>query len=162
MSDNYYELKNKLSSLQNIRAYVNSDVVWYRHYDVDVIEIPNIILENDIVLETLSSKFKLTPLVIRFDSKKWHRWHVDAVRNVGLNSIVQGAVGHTVFGVPNKDGHYYEIDEVIYKNDNVILLDVTKQHSILNLGEPRVVFTIGFPKTVMYNEVKNFCIENNL
>jgi hypothetical protein len=162
MSENYHKLINRLSSLNTIKNYLDSGVKWERHYDSDMIQVSIQSLMNDIVLKTLSDRFRLMPFIIRFDAKKWHQWHTDAVRNVALNVVIHGNSSHTVFGNKADSGHYYGIDELIYDTDSAYLLDVSKPHSILNLGEPRIIFTIGFAQPTLFADVRTFCIENNL
>jgi hypothetical protein len=165
MSEYYFELTKSFSFLNKVKEYLDLDldINWHRnYYDIDVTPIPVNILKDDIIFKTLSLKFEIIPLVVRFDAKKWYTWHTDKIRNVGLNSVIQGKESHVIFGKLSTNGQYFDIEEIIYEDNKTYLLDVSKSHSIVNLGEPRIIISLGFPQPIMFNEVKEFCIENNL
>jgi len=105
-----------------------------------------------------STKHKL----LKIPPRSHYRWHTDAYRNVAINTILIGNDCQTFFTSSTDEVVKDNLVEVDYSDNRSVLLDVSKQHSVLNLGPERIVLSVGFDLPVTYNDIREYCIKRNL
>lgn len=171
MINNFIKLKSTYQDLNLLKQVVLDETLeWDHSMDICVKFVARELIKNKSML-TLMDKFNTNPVILKFISKSSYRWHKDINRDAALNVVIQSSNSHTVFGTKGPTGpnysdiyamNYIDLDELIYEPTNIYLLNTSNMHSVLNLGDDRIIFSLGFPKPTTYIEVRDFCIENNL
>ena len=81
--------------------------------------------------------------ILRIDANSCYNWHTDTNRKVSINMLLNyNNDSHCVFGECNSV--QFPITELKYEPDTYYMLDTTKPHMVLNLNEPRYMFSIEF------------------
>lgn len=167
---NNYQLKSILECFDEIKNIVDSSTRWsLRHPKSPIIgiAIPLEILMKDRAFSMIYNNFKdfvSQPVVFRFDPYTHYDWHIDRTRGTSLNLLLDIVPSCTMFkkdsrGTKGLDMMYY-YDIIKYEEKKFNLLDVRKEHSVINFDQTRHLLSIGIMKS--FNEISEFCQANNL
>lgn len=170
MNEYSYQLKSELSCFDEIKNIVVTSTKWsLRHPKSPIIgiAIPLETLMKDHSFSTIYNNFKdfmNQPVVFRFDPYTHYDWHVDRTRGTTLNLLLDMVPSYTMFkkdsrGTKGLDMMYY-YDIVNYQEKKFNLLDVRKEHSVINFQNTRHLLSAGIMKS--FKEVSEFCQANNL
>jgi hypothetical protein len=121
------------------------------------------IIIDDAILK-LMSRFKTRPIFMVLPKKCFYQWHVDAGRNTALNVEIETNNSDTYFA-DKGDGIsdiFTDLTHVDYKEGGMHLLNTLEQHCIINQGDYRYLFSLAFFKPTIFEEVREYCIQNNL
>jgi hypothetical protein len=159
--EEFLKLKIKSNNRGLLLNYVKNDKIsWVHKNAFDLKIIPFSML--DYQLQIIKRKFDVTPVIFKMDPWKFYRFHVDASRSCAINLLLEGAYSNTYYGCETEDEEVLDIKELKYDLDIYYLINTQIKHSVVNRNNTRYMFSIGFPSSVSYNEVKKFLIENNL
>lgn len=167
---NNYQLKSILECFDEIKNTVDSSTRWsLRHPKSPIIgiAIPLEVLMKDRAFSMIYNNFKdfvSQPVVFRFDPYTHYDWHIDRTRGTSLNLLLDIVPSYTMFkkdsrGIKGLDMMYY-YDIIKYEEKKFNLLDVRKEHSVINFDQTRHLLSIGIMKS--FNEISEFCQANNL
>ena len=102
------------------------------------------------LLVSLCDQFDCKPLLIRFSSNMWFKWHIDsrgAALNIPLNTYDNS---YTCFKYTQASDSLNESSTIVtvkYKLGHLVLLNTRYSHCVFNTSENvRYVFSLGFPK----------------
>lgn len=123
---------------------------------------------NDFNLEP-----KLIQLINEFDCHKklslfrykpnfCYQWHIDSIRNCALNLQIIGSDSFCVFGNFQELRKFNNIQKLHYEPNTYYLLNVSKFHTVFNFDKERYILSIGFPKPIVFDEVKAYLVSNNI
>lgn len=93
---------------------------------------------------------------------RFYRFHVDDFRGAALNLLLDGWDSQTYFSNTEEDPYLTEITELKYAQNKMYLLNTQIKHAVVNKNNLRYVLSMGFNQPLTYDEVKRFCVENNL
>ncbi len=163
MSDNFYKLKSTFQSLESIKSFLFKEEHSWKAigYGFDLIDVPGSVI-LDPVIHKLVDEFGVNPYIFKTPAHYWYKWHLDAGRTVALNTEIYSEHSHTIFGTDADYDNKKDIEELIYDKNGMYLLNTQRQHSILNLGNTRFIFGLGFRLPVTYDNLKEYCISDNL
>lgn len=167
----FYECKqNYLDVAEKISSYLESTNLDYQNtFGIDVARIERNFFNQFSALNELLIKFDSNAQeVFRFFPNVCYGWHHDhGKRNCSLNLLLSGNKSHTYFGtlmqpqegVGRRD--FVDVLEVPYDPGKIILMNVSKRHTIYNLDNMRYLLSISLPITCDFQMVKEYLIENN-
>lgn len=89
----------------------------------------------------------------------YYDWHIDMNRTCSINWLLTNTGGSALYRehIPSNEGKSitYKISKVEYELHKPTMLDVTKEHCVINdTHEERIIFSLSF--TAPYNEVYNY------
>lgn len=159
---NFLKLKSQFQSITEVRSFLQLKEHSWRDvgYGFDALRVPRYIIRDKVVNEIIT-KFQLTPNILRTPANFWYKWHLDKDRSAAINIELYTEHSHTVYGSDAEHGNKNNIEELVYEEAGMYLLNTQLSHSVLNLGGPRYVLTLGFKYPDTYELVKDFCISNN-
>lgn len=139
----------------------NSYTIWKKKNAFDIAIVPGGLLVDDPILE-LVKKFKGVPIIFRMQPWQFYRFHTDEDRSCAINLFLEGVDSETYYGVDTADEETLNITELRYEIDRYYLLNTKQKHCVVNRDNVRYMFSVGFPDTVSYETVRDFCLENKL
>lgn len=140
----------------------NSTTNWIRKNGFDIAIVSKHLIENDNVVSKLSQQFKSVPVIFRMPSWQFYRFHTDQVRSCALNMLLEGNDSQTYYGTPTDDEELTNITELIYEYNTYYLLNTHVKHAVVNRNNIRYMFSMGFNDPLTYDNIKEFCQDNNL
>jgi hypothetical protein len=98
------------------------------------------------------------------DPKNYYGFHVDALRHVAVNMMLEGSDSYTMFGEKTASAEVTKIEQLMYEDSSYYIFNTSKPHAVLNLSDnTRYLLTVGIiDLEVDYETVKEFCIQHNL
>jgi hypothetical protein len=169
MRENFYTFQNEFSAYDEVRNLVHTSTRWsLRHPKSQVIGIavPIEMMLKDLAFSSLYNNYKSLmsqPVVFRWDPYTQYDWHIDGTRGCALNLLIDMVPSHTLFKTGSKGikgvDYIYEYELAPYSPKKFNLLDVKKEHSVINFECTRYVISAGIMKS--FKEVKEYCIANN-
>jgi len=154
----FYTLPTKSVITDELTEYSRrNDLVWSIRKDADLSSIPLEMLDTDPVLKRLKEKFSVDPFLVRQRANTFYHWHQDAQRACALNMSLGTYKSHTIFTEATSLSAMCNIEELVYRPNEMTLLNVKKFHSVLNLETDRIIFTMSFFGQVPIEEVIEFC-----
>lgn len=161
--NNFLRLNSKFQSLDSVRKFLYSQEHTWNNigYGFDVLLVPPNVI-TDPVIENLVKEFNVRPNIFRTPPRFWYKWHLDAGRTAALNIEISSEHSHTVFGEDAEHDNKKNIEELVYEQENMYLLNTQTAHSVLNLGSTRYMLGLGFRLPYTYATVRDYCINNNL
>jgi len=112
-------------------------------------------LLDDYLLD-LQQRFNGVALLIKLPAHSFYAWHTDRRRLCCMNLELNDTGSTTYFGkrtdkdLPGRD-IYDDLVKLPY-DGKYVLLNTTEYHSVANIGEARILFSLGFNNT-RYQEV---------
>jgi hypothetical protein len=118
---------------------------WYQKHFFDVHQIPLSILVKTLPDQFVSTvvKNRGTAVVLRLPPNTWYDWHTDVKRTGAINMLLEGNDSHCLFGERVSD-KIVSVSQMDYKPATLVLFNTQVYHSVLNLSQPRLLFSIGF------------------
>lgn len=134
---------------------------WRRKNAFDIASVPVTALSSEPIIG-LIREFNGVPIIFRMQPWQFYRFHVDAARSCAINLFLEGVDSETYYGVGTADEEILNITELRYERDRYYLLNTKQKHCVINRDNVRYMFSVGFPDTVNYETVRDFCLENKL
>lgn len=164
--DYFYKLQNKSSLAENIKNKITTALEsdWYNFLDMSILPLNVSEFKNDIGLLSIIDKFNCYEKlgVYRYSPNFCYQWHIDSIRNAAINMQIDGADSFCAFGELAQARKFDKVERLVYEPSTYYLINTSKQHTVFNFDNPRFILSIGIPKPITYNEVKQFIIDNNL
>jgi hypothetical protein len=159
----FYELQTKSTISENLREFVSKKppVVKVVH-GLQIIHIPQNIIRLDTTLTTIISRFGGGPAIFKMDPYMEYHWHTDAARSCTINMLIDDYDSRTMFSSSPRFSEIMEITELRYRPSTMYLLDVTKLHSVINFNNERYLLSLTFPQSCTFEQVRDFCIEEDI
>jgi hypothetical protein len=149
-----------LESLNNFIKKSDHDR-WQSINNLTVMSLPIKLFETETVLNSVVNKFgagsRLS--VFRTNPYEVYSWHTDYLRNTCLNILLDGYDSMTLFANNRASGVMTDLITVPYSSKKVFLLNVQKNHTVLNFNNVRYLLSIGIPKPADFQDVKNYINE---
>lgn len=166
MLQNNYYYKSNLRS--NIVEHLKNKIAqsrhtdWQEHLEMEILLLTEKDFIDDPKIFHLVKKFNARCGIFRYRPNFCYGWHYDLKRNTSLNMQIQGGESYCLFGEMIALRKFQNIEKLIYEDHYYYLLNVKNWHSVLNFQLPRYVLTIGFPKPILFEDIRLTLIENNL
>ncbi len=164
MIEHYTQLKTPSSIAKDLLEYANNSQNWQDVAGMVLTLVPEELVRKDATLSELIDRFdcggKLS--ILRTEPNVFYQWHTDIYRYCALNMQLSGWDSISMFGKRKPPHWYVDIDRLNYEAEKYYLFNVLKPHSVINFGEVRYVFSIGFHTPTRYEEVREFLLEKNL
>ena len=159
----FYELKTKSTIADALKSFVanNPPVVKVVH-GLQIIHIPLHILQLDKTISRLCLKFSGSACIFKIDPNIEYHWHTDAARSCTVNMLIDDYDSRTMFSSSPKFNEIMEITELKYLPSTMYILDVTKLHSVINFNNDRYLLSLTFPQSCTFEQVRDFCISENI
>lgn len=145
--NNFYRLVPSRSSISEaLRAFAHSvpHESWVVYYNFDAVPVPHGILDADPFIVALAKKRRFHAGVLRLKPNTCYNWHVDTVRKVSINMLLNTDIdSHCVF-LRGEPGVSFAVEELNYKPDSYYVFNTQMPHMVLNCGQPRYLFSIEF------------------
>lgn len=130
--------------------------------------LPEEIVFGEPLLREINSQFKILRAgIIRMETNRCYKWHVDMYRGVTINMLLTPeSQSHCYFGDSNDEyQEQFNFIELKYTKNEFYLFNTDIIHTVLNYNEPRYLFTIEFaqPKhELSYEVVRQWSIDKGL
>ena len=161
VTEYYLPLKNPASNRKELLAFAKSYTRWARKNAFDVALVPDSMIADNHLME-LIKKFHAVPVIFRVPPWQFYRFHTDARRSCAINLLLEGDDSNTFYGTETADEEVLDIVELKYDLDCYYLLNTHLKHAVINKNNTRYMFSMGFPDTLSYQDIKTYCLENNL
>lgn len=165
LQNNYYYKSNLRSNIVDHlkdKIQQSQEKDWQEHLEMEILLLSEKDFIGDPLILELVKKFNTRCGIFRYRPNFCYSWHYDLKRNTSLNMQILGGESYCLFGEMIALRKFQNIDKLIYEDNYYYLLNVKNFHSVLNFDSPRYVLTIGFPKPILFEDVRCFLIENNL
>lgn len=156
-SDCFTELKPKAEAVPDfIRWVLCESPEWQSHFGFDAIQLPNELIDIEPALKELHAVWPIGRLgLLRVAEKSVYDWHVDEYRLSCVNMLFTlGSSSHTLFG-QQRDALNKDVIELKYEPDTFYLFNNQVPHTVINLGEPRYLFSLYFQEEKDYSELRD-------
>lgn len=165
MNDFFFETGITVSDsfVDSLNAFIKESRQdeWQNLHNLTALCIPLRLFETEPLLYKVISKFGAgTRLsVFRTNPCEVYNWHIDATRNICLNILLDGYDSMTLFANRSIYSVMTDLTKVPYIRKKVFLLNVQKNHTVLNFNNVRYLLSIGIPKPTDFQDVKNYINE---
>ena len=134
---------------------------WQSINNLTVMGLSPCLFETEPLIYKIINKFEAGSRlsVFRTNPCEVYNWHTDAMRNTCLNILLDGYDSMTLFANRSIYGVMTDLTKVPYVRKKVFLLDVQKNHTVLNFNNTRHLLSIGIPKPAEFQDVKNYINE---
>lgn len=144
MTTYFYEIPIKSQIAGELLSLAHSINHWEKSYGFDVIEVFPEFLANDPVMSRLVKTYAFKACILRMPENTCYQWHVDAVRQVGINMLLEDAGGsHCVFAEDFSE-QVFPITELKYQPNTYYVFNTQKPHMVTNFSKPRHLFSVKF------------------
>lgn len=116
---------------------------WVPYYNFQAKPVNPAVLMQDPFLAWLSSRYQFIAGVLKLPQYHQYDWHVDTRRGVGINMLLSSVKSYVFFTeTPNE--LVKNIYPHKYQADTYYLFNTQVPHMVINLNEPRYLFTLEF------------------
>ena len=159
----FHELKTKSTIAAALKSFVDmKPPVKKVMHGLQLIYIPDHIRRADKVTSQLCMQFNGTACILKINPNVQYHWHTDAGRSCTVNMLIDNYDSRTMFSSSPKFNETMEITELKYLPSTMYILDVTKLHSVINFNNERYLFSVSFPESCKFEQVRDFCISENI
>jgi hypothetical protein len=146
--------------IEQVKNFIDKKSIedWKHILNMKLLPVPLSMLEKEDKLLKIVKKYKAEVRLAIYDTEPntaFH-WHTDKSRYASLNILIDGWDSKCLFSQNEYRGMRSNLVELHYEKNRVYLLDVTKEHCVLNFNNPRYMFSIGIPVPATFDEVKEF------
>lgn len=138
-----YSLK---STLSNKLKYVIQNVPknsWVQYYNFEVLFLKKDFVEEDDFLRELAKNYSFDAVIVKMSPNSCYNWHRDTKRQCSVNMLIDGFDSHCVFSNDPEDVNI-PVMELKYQPETYYAFDTQTPHMILNLNNPRYLFSLEF------------------
>jgi hypothetical protein len=164
--DYFLELKTKSEYISKLNF---DNVSWFEHIGWMVHPLDNNIIDKEPLLKKIGEKFEIKSIgVMKTPPNSVYNWHTDDDRGVSINMLLtHNHISHCVFTKKTKEKRkdIFPILELDYKSNTFYVFNTQELHTVLNLSATRYMFSLEFKDKkdkLLYNQVKQYCIDNNI
>jgi hypothetical protein len=159
--DCFREVSVKSTILEQVQAVVEDTSPWGLYYNFIVKSIPKIVIEQDSFLKKLHAKFPFTPYVFKVLPNSFYNWHLDSKRGCSVNMLLSTDTdSHCLFSIDNTN-ITFKFVELQYEKHKYYAFNTQEPHCVINLGNPRYLFSIEFEEQITYKELVTWLKEND-
>lgn len=105
------------------------------------------VTSRDPLIRWLCQEYQGNERILLMEPDSFYNWHRDHTRRVSINVLLEGFQGHCWFGQPKGMG-YHRLNEVIYLQGGMVMLDVSQQHAVWNGSTTRLVYSLSLYKGI--------------
>lgn len=130
--------------------------------------VPEEIYLQEPVLKEINSQFNIARAgILRMDSNRCYKWHVDFYRGVTINLLLTPEQhSHCYFGdAEDEYQEQFNFIELKYTKNDFYLFNTEVVHTVLNYDEPRYLFSVEFSKhkhELKYEEIREWATDKGL
>lgn len=166
MTDRYFcEIGTSSSLISSYFSKNFNNANWESYYHFKAWEISDQIWKSEAVLSEINKEFKIKKAgIISIDANSIYDWHTDENRGVSINMIIEADHSHTLFKRDEKQ-LVQKITELRYKPNTFYLFNTQALHCVINLNEPRYLFSCEFEenkKNLSYLKILTWIKKNKL
>ena len=100
--------------------------------------------------------------VFRFNPNVCYNWHIDKIRHVSINMLLDGFDSFCAFGDLSLQNKFINLHRLVHKPDIYYLMNVKKMHCVFNFSQQmRYILSIGIPD-IKYEDVVLYFKNKNL
>ena len=116
---------------------------WIPYYNFMAKPVPHEVLNQDPFFDWLKDRYEYIGGIIRMNKFEQYDWHVDTRRGVGINMLLSHGKSFVYFTeTPNE--LVKSVYPHKYQDDTYYLFNTQVPHCVINLDQPRYLFTIEF------------------
>lgn len=146
--------------IEEVKTFIHNKTIedWKHILNMKLLPIPVSMVEKEDKLLKIVKKYNAEVRIAIYDTEPntaFH-WHTDKSRYASLNILIDGWDSKCLFSDNEYKGMRSNLVELHYEKNRVYLLNVTKEHCVLNFNNPRFMFSIGIPMPATFDEVKEF------
>ena len=164
-SDFFLELNTKSEYISSLNF---DNVTWVHYIGWLATGLDLGVLDKEPILKKINERFEIESIgVLKMDTNTLYNWHVDDDRGVSINMLLTPEhTSHCIFTKKRTQKvDVFPIVELEYKKNTFYVFNTQELHSVLNLNSTRYMFSVQFKdkkNKLLYNEVKQYCIDNNI
>ena len=160
---NYTQLNTECQCYYDLIKFIHSpQTVWFDTHGFTVARVPAGIYNKDSTIAKLVKQFKADPVILKMHPMIFYRFHIDAFRQATVNMLLEGFDSHCYYGSPYKHEELMQLEELVYKEKKLYLLNTQTPHAVLNKSQPRTLFSLGINQPYTYTQVKEYINDNRL
>jgi hypothetical protein len=155
---NFHKLNNTLNIQSLLLEFMGTGQPWKDNFGFKVLPIPIFVYSSNSMLSDIRQKFNGYASLMKLEPMQFYHWHVDDYRSAAINSLI---TGFDSFSLISKIKHqeYMDVDEILYQQGDIYLMNTQNSHSVYNRSECRIMFSLGFDSPVTYDDIVNYCLE---
>jgi hypothetical protein len=163
--DYFLELKTKSEYISKLNF---DNVAWVEHFGFLVYQLSNDLVQQELTLQKINERFEIESLgILKMNPNTVYNWHMDEQRGLSINMLLTtDHISHCIFTEKRKEKEdISKILELDYVKDTFYVFNTQELHTVINLQKPRYLFSLEFKDKkhkLLYNEVKQYCIDNNV
>ena len=160
---NYTQLNTECQCYYDLIKFIHSPTTtWFDTHGFTVAKVPAGIYNKDATITRLVKEFRADPVILKMQPMIFYRFHVDAFRQCTVNMLLEGFDSHCYYGRPYKHEELMQLEELVYKEKKLYLLNTQTPHAVLNKSQPRYLFSLGINQPYTYTQVKEYINDNKL
>jgi hypothetical protein len=162
MKEFYHRLATPCVIKDQLLDMVKNNRGWELRYELKSIVPRDLdLFRTDPVINRLLEEFDPKPVILTMEPNSFYNWHDDPNRTCSINMLITGDDSICMFGT-SRPGGYFKINELSYTPGHFYILNTKEQHAVYNRTGPRAVLSLGFKLPHAYNDLVNFCVQNDL
>jgi len=160
---NYTTLTHECQIMERLHSIISSaNTYWFDTYGFTVTQVPKAIIKLDYTLYKLQQEFNADPVILKMSPMLFYKFHIDAFRPCAVNMLLQGFDSSLFYGTPGYHDELMNIEELVYEEKKLYLLNTQRHHAVLNKSQPRYLFSMGINLPHSYLQVKQYINDNKL
>ena len=140
----YYKLPYKTTILDHICDLINDGGAWANYHSFDMKQLSHKKLILDPFLSALFKRHECVALIIKMKPNTCYHWHVDEVRQSGINLLVSTGKSECLFAVGAVTQHISNIVLLPYESEYYYIFNTQVPHEIINYDQQRFILSIQF------------------
>ena len=160
---NYTQLRTECQCYYDlIRLIHNPNQHWFDTHGFTVTQVPEHVYSKDATILALVKEFKAEAVILKMSPMIFYRFHIDEFRQSTVNMLLQGYDSHCYYGTPTTHEELMKLEELVYEEKKLYLLNAQLPHAVLNKSQPRYLFSLGINRPTSYEQVKQYINDNKL
>ena len=143
---NYYEIPGKSILNQDLIDLIGNSDPWISYYHFNLKSVSYDLLSKDPFFQWLNSRYQFQTGILRSDPYTCYDWHVDTLRKVGINLLINTDVRSACLFSRNKQQIVFDIEELKYQPNTYYLFNTQILHSVYNFENTRYLLSVEFIK----------------
>ena len=143
---NYYQVPGKSVLNQDLIDLINNPDPWVSYYYFNIKPVANDFLSKDPFFQWLNGRYQFQTGILRSDPYTCYDWHVDTVRKVSINMLINSDLRSVCVFSKNKQQTVFDIEELKYQQNIYYIFNTQIPHTIYNFEDTRYLLSVEFLK----------------
>jgi len=160
---NYTQLNTECQCYYDLIKLAHTpNQLWFNTHGFTVTKVPERVYSKDATILALVKEFKADPVLLKMPPWIFYRFHIDALRQCTVNMLLEGRDSNCYYGAPTDEEELMKLEELVYEEKKLYLLNTQVPHAVLNRSQPRYLFSLGFNRPTSYEQVEQYINDNKL